>query len=436
MTSLRFEKIATLIFVLAITHAFITPNLYIFSRKLAARKKKHPNKAKFYHFSSEVVYLLSEIEVVFGIWLIPLLLFFTMLEGFAPMLEYLNGRNYSYPLFIMVVVVVMGSRPIITFAERILEFISRLGKDSPGSWWWTILTVGPILGALLKEPGAMTLCAILLAKKFYQYKPSRSFQYATFALLFANISVGGMLTSFSSRSLLIVAGTFKWDTPYMFMNFGWKALVGIVLANAVYYMIFRKEFKTNFPKKLPTLEKDEQRRPVPFVITLVHLLFLTAIVLFSAYAPLFIGVFFLFLGFRQTTLFYQGDLHLKSAILVGFFFASLLIHGELQGWWIKPFLDSLSEFGALIASFALSAFVDNAAIATFSLELSAPEVAKQHAIISGAMAAGALTIVANVPNPIGLSILRESFHNKISFATLFLFALFPSFLFLTLFWLL
>jgi hypothetical protein len=431
-----FQIASTIIFFLAIVHTFMTPFLFTFSEKYAARKLTTPENWKRYHFLSEVLHLLSEVEVVFGLWLLPLLSAFTLLKGWEQTIDYLNTRGYTHAIYITVVLVVIGSRPIITFAEKLLEWIARLGGDTPGAWWWTILTIGPLLGALIKEPAAMALSAILLSKKFYPYYPSRNFRYATLGLLFANISVGGMLTSFSSRALFIVADRWKWNWAYMLTRFGWKDLIGMILSTGIYYLIFRKEFQKGlFPKKLPALEKEEAEHPTPLWITLVHLGFVALIVITGETAPLFLGVFMIFLAFWKATSFYQTPLHLHSAVLIGFFFASLIIHGELQGWWIIPLMQNLNHFGAMVVSFVLSAFVDNAIVSYITLELPHYDDLKHYLVISGAMSAGALTVIANAPNPVGHAILRASFKGKISFLGLFLGAITPSLIYLTLFWL-
>ncbi|MCH9627793.1 MAG: hypothetical protein S4CHLAM2_14370 [Chlamydiales bacterium] len=432
---MNFQIFSTLIFALAVVHTFLTPTLYSYSQKLGAKKRLYPRRWRHYHFLSEIFYLISEVEVVFGIWLVPLLVASTLIRGWDVTLEYVNTRSYTHALYITVILVVIGSRPIITFAETILEKIARLGKDTPAAWWWTIVTIGPLLGALIKEPAAMALSAILLSKKFYPYYPSRRFQYATLGLLFANISVGGMLTTFSSRALFIVADRWDWDWTYMLVRFGWKEFVGMLIATGLYYILFRKEFqKERFPKKLPALEKEEAENPTPVWITVIHVIFVGLIVITGETAPLFLGVFLLFLGFWKATPFYQTPLHLRAAILVGFFFASLIIHGELQGWWIIPLMESLNHFGAMMVSFVLSAFIDNAVVSYLTLDIPHFDDLKHYLVVSGAMCAGALTVIANAPNPVGHAILRPSFQGKIAYFPLFLGAMGPALIYLSLFW--
>ncbi|MCB1181652.1 MAG: hypothetical protein KDK55_06510 [Chlamydiia bacterium] len=428
-----FEFTSTILFVLAVLHTFLTPTFFEFYKKLSIKAEEGRPNWKKYHFLSELMNLFSEIEVVFGMWLIPLIIAFGLMMGWTKAFVYFSSFDYTDPLYIMVIFVVVGSRPIFYFAEKILEWVARLGGDRPGAWWWTILTIGPLLGALLKEPGAMALSSLLLVNKFYLYRPSRQFAYATLGLLFVNVSVGGMLTPFSSRALFVVAKEWGWGTGKMFAIFGWKAVLGVLISNLVYYLIFRQEFKRKYPPRLGA-HQSQKTVPPPWLI-LVHLLFLAIIALTGEYAPIFIGIFILFLGLCKATSFYQTNLHLKSSLLVGFFFASLLIFGDLQSWWVKYLLDIQGLINLMGRSALLSAFVDNATVIYISTRISLNGQAIHYAIVAGAMAAGGLTIVANAPNLIGYTILRSSFYGKISFLRLFLGALIPTTIMLFTFWL-
>ena len=65
--------------------------------------------------------------------------------------------------------------------------------------------------------------------------------YATLGLLFVNVSVGGTLTHFAAPPVLMVAGPWGWDTGFMFTSFGWKAIIGVLIGNGLYFLAFRKE---------------------------------------------------------------------------------------------------------------------------------------------------------------------------------------------------
>jgi len=60
-------------------------------------------------------------------------------------------------------------------------------------------------------------------------------------LLFVNVSVGGTLTHFAAPPVLMVSVPWGWGTAFMFSHFGWKALLGIIISNVLFLMMFRKE---------------------------------------------------------------------------------------------------------------------------------------------------------------------------------------------------
>ncbi len=156
-----------------------------------------------------------------------------------------------------------------------------------------------------------------------------------------NISVGGTLTHFAAPPVVMVATKWSWDLNYMLTSFGWKAALGIIVANIVYYLRFRSEL--SLLKRTRTDEK-EKRRPVPVPITIVHILFLIWTVVTSHHAVLVVLGFLFFLAFIEATDRHQGVMRLRGPMLVGFFLASLIIHGGCQKWWIAPVLSGLSEW--------------------------------------------------------------------------------------------
>jgi hypothetical protein len=117
---------------------------------------------------------------------------------------------------------------------------------------------------------------------------------------------------------------------------------------------------------------------------------------------------------------------LKPPLLVGFFLGGLVVHGGLQGWWIQPFLGSLTEEPLFFGSALLTAFNDNALItylATLVPNLSDP---LKIAVVQGAVAGGGLTVIANAPNPAGQALLSRYFGGAIAPAGLLLGALLPT----------
>jgi len=303
-----FNLVSLTIFVLAVIHTFFARYFNIASNRL---RKKYGKDT----FAVEFLRFMGEIEVIFGVWVIPLLMAMTLFYDWDAALYYINSRSYTEPLFVVVVMAIASSGPILSLVENSLRFIVRLGGEGVQSWWWALLTIGPLLGSFITEPGAMTVCALLLGRKFYEYKPSKSLAYATLGLLFVNISVGGVFTCFAAPPVLMVSRAWGWDSLYMIQHFGWKALIGIVVSNCIYFLYFRREFhdleKTRLDSKT---DESTQLNKTPIWISIVHVLFLSWIVIHAVYPVVVIGSFLLFIGFYQATLPFQKPFTLKTPI--------------------------------------------------------------------------------------------------------------------------
>jgi hypothetical protein len=342
----------------------------------------------------------------------------------------MSSVNFTEPMFVVIIMTLAATRPVMQLAERTLKLFANIGKGTPAAWWFAILTVGPVLGSFITEPAAMTISALILAKQFYKRKPSPRFAYATIGLLFVNISVGGTLSHFAAPPVLMVAGKWNWSMGFMVGNFGWKALLGIFTANLMYFLIFRREFRKLEPEQPPAknriIDWDFREDPVPAPIIIMHVLFMIWTVATAHYPSLFIAGFLCFLGFSQATAHHQNRIDLKPSLLVGFFLAGLVIHGGLQSWWIAPILGSLSEVPLMLGATILTAFNDNAAITYLSTLVPNLSDSLKFAVVAGAVTGGGLTVIANAPNPAGQSILQKFFKNGVSPAGLALAALIPT----------
>jgi len=341
------------------------------------------------------------------------------------MVEYVGNVNVSDAIFVVVVMAIAGSLPIIRFTETAITKVSAIGGGTPASWWFAILTLGPLLGSVITGPAAMTICAVLLRHRFYSLKPSVSLKYATLGLLFVNISVGGVLTQFGSPPVVIVARLWNWNLVYMLAHFGWKAVIGIISSNLLYLAVFRKEFAKlagNHPD-----EDQDQGRSIPWGITGIHLLFLSWTVVNAHYPVLVILGLLFFLAFVSATRLYQHAIALQPPLLVGFFLVALIIHGGCQQWWIAPVLGSLSKWPLMIGATILTAFNDNAAVTYLASLVPGFSDALKYVVMAGAVTGGGLTVIANSPNPAGQSILASRFGEAgVSPLYLFLGALLPT----------
>jgi hypothetical protein len=364
-------------------------------------------------FKGQMLHFLGEIEAVFGIWVLVLAAAVTWLRGWPAVVAYLDGHvNYTEPLFVVIIMALAATRPVLDLAERALRAIAGLGGGTPAAWWLAILLVAPLLGSLITEPAAMTIAALLLGRQFYALRPSPRLAYATLGLLFVNISVGGTLTHFAAPPVIMVAQAWGWDLAHMFTEFGWRAVLGIAVATSVYYALFRRELGA-LVRPAADLGAGS-RAPAPVWITMVHLLFLAFTVWQAHHPAMFIGGFLFYLAFAQATAHHQSPLDLRPPVLVGFFLAGLVIHGGLQAWWIEPILRRLGEVPLFLGATLLTAFNDNAAITYLATLVPGFTDNLKHAVVAGAVAGGGLTVIANAPNPAGQAILSRFFGEGVS----------------------
>jgi hypothetical protein len=530
-----FNLAATLIFLLAVIHTFLTSRFQAMAHRLehahgAKIERGEVSRDSVAH-GARVLHFLGEVEVVFGLWAVALMVAIAAFYDWGTAVHYVGDTvNFTEPAFVVVIMTLAATRPILRLTENIINRLAGVLGGSLSALWFTILTVGPLLGSFITEPAAITISALLLARTFYALEPSVKFRYATLGLLLVNISVGGTLTHFAAPPVLMVAAPWGWGTSHMLLHFGWKAAVAIVLSNGLYFMLFRRELarledryavfklkeeiqtrhlrridvdaqfdklrknvdaeaRTNeliteqiehltfkvrselearyipdlraqgyddeliraafiqrfeeirlreirrlVPGMLPEKQRgifvdpdwDQRDDPVPGWVTMVHVCFMGWTILTAHYAPLFMLGMLFFLGFAQVTEDCQNRIDLKPAMLVGFFLAGLVIHGGVQGWWIAPILGNLGETSLMAAATMLTAFNDNAAITYLATLVPGFSDAMKYAVVAGAVAGGGLTIIANAPNPAGISLLKKYFDNGVSAAGLLRAAIVPT----------
>ncbi len=417
-----FNAIATGIFLLAVIHTFAAARFVDAAHAIQHRNDQEATMRGWPlrpSVAAEFLHFFGEVEVVFGLWAVLLLAAAAAYHGWNAAVHYANDSvNYTEPLFVVVIMALAATRPIIGLAEAALRRVAAIGGGTVAASWFAILTVGPVLGSFVTEPAAMTICAVLLARQFYDLSPSLRFRYATLGLLFVNVSIGGTLTHFAAPPVLMVARLWAWDTPFMLGHFGWRAALAILSSTLMYFLVFRRELRALGAKRtVADIERPDEDAdaggpsllPVPAWVTAVHAAFMAWTVLTAHYPALFIGGFLFFLGFMRATTAYQSAVSLRAPMLVGFFLAALVIHGGLQGWWIAPTLASLSEAPLFFGAAILTAFNDNALITYLATLVPNFGESMKVAVVEGAVTGGGLTVIANAPNPAGQALLARFF---------------------------
>jgi hypothetical protein len=535
VAAVPFNLVATLIFLLAIIHTFLTSRFLAISHRWEEEHERKIERGEVsrdsVHHGAGLMHFLGEVEVVFGLWAVPLMIAIIAFYDWRTALHYVGETvNYAEPAFVVVIMTLAATRPILRLAEGIINRIAGLLGGSLAALWFTTLTVGALLGSFITEPAAITISALVLGRRLYALEPSTKLKYATLGLLLVNVSVGGTLTHFAAPPVLMVAEPWGWGLSHMLLNFGWKAAIGIVISNGLYFALFRRElaaleekyavvrlkeeihtrhlrrqdvdarfdelrrslsaatgtrarleeliqslsdriraelegqlvpelrargfdedliqeaFTQRFeeirlrearrlvPLLLPASKRgpfvdpdwDNRDDPVPVWITVVHVLFMAWAIMNAHHPPLFILGMLFFLGFAAVTEDYQNRVDLKPAMLVGFFLAGLVIHGGVQGWWIAPILGNLGELPLMAAATGLTAFNDNAAITYLATLVPDFSDALKYAVVAGAVTGGGLTIIANAPNPAGISLLRKYLDDGFSPAGLLRAAIVPT----------
>ena len=395
MTTIGF--IATFCFMCALVMSLVAGKILNLSDKL---KTTRPFVSRFLHFAGEP-------EIVFGMWAAIFLAALMIINGFQAGLFWMDERNFSEVAFVFVIMILASSKPVTDFAEMIINAISRLLPFAPGiRIYATILFIGPLLGSLITEPAAMTIAALLLKRSVFKPlvgKISDRLFYSTLAALFVNISIGGTLTHFAAPPVLMVARVWDWDTHYMFMNFGWKAVIAALINTAVAVWINKKDLKGI--KKVSGVAHAPSKRAPAWIIG-VHLVFITLCVLSVHHPSFVIGLFIFFLGFYAITKEEQSTVRIEESMLVGFFLGGLVILTAKQGWWLKPILSSIENLQLYLGTLLLAPVTDNAAITSLASQVGTLSENSKYLIVAAAVVGGGMTIIANAPNPAGFALLR------------------------------
>jgi Putative Na+/H+ antiporter len=385
------EIIAAAVFAVAIVHTFST-------RHFERLARLHPEHAGLWH-------LLGEVEVVFGFWAMVLLLLVAAQLGTAEAITYLESRSFAEPAFVFVIMVIAASRPILDLSGMVLQRVAAaLPFASATGYYFTVLSVGPLLGSFITEPAAMTLTALLLRAQFFGRNAPTRFMYATLGVLFVNVSIGGTLTAFAAPPVVMVAEQWGWNTSFMMSVFGWKAAVAVLINAAGAAYAFR-----SYLAELPPLRAELLKIETPRWIIGVYLMFLAGVVFFSHHPLVFLGLFLFFLGFSEAYRRYRGRLIVREGLLVAFFLAGLVVIGGWQKWWLQPLLVDMPPSALFAGATVLTGFTDNAALTYLGSLVDGVSDQFKYSLVAGAVTGGGLTVIANAPNPAGFALLKDSF---------------------------
>ena len=106
------EIIAAVSFSIAVLHTFTTK----FFAHLAHRQPSHAGLWR----------LLGEVEVVFGFWAFVLIAALLVFSGKEAAVRYLDERSFTEPLFVLAIMVIAASRPILQGVLTLVRATARL----------------------------------------------------------------------------------------------------------------------------------------------------------------------------------------------------------------------------------------------------------------------------------------------------------------------
>jgi hypothetical protein len=407
------QIIGTVLFCLAVVHTFATR----YFERLAHVDRAH----------SGLWHLLGEVETVFGFWAMLLLGFMVFAWGWEGMTGYLDEQRFVEPMFVFVIMVIAASRPVTQFtAEMVFSGAKLLPMAHQVALFFLSLSLVPLLGSLITEPAAMTIAALMLRDGMFAYGISTRLKYATVAVLFVNVSIGGALTNFAAPPVLMVAAKWDWSSAFMLGMFGWKAALAVLINAGLLTLVFYRELNQ---RALAVLMADpvKSRQRVPAVFVAVNLLLLAGVVFANHHPEVFMGLFLLFLGLAEAYKRHHDRLMIREALMVAFFLAGLVVLGSKQQWWLQDLLVGMDGATLFYGATLLTAVTDNAALTYLGSLVEGVSDEFKYALVAGALAGGGLTVIANAPNPAGYAILKDRFNDQtINLGGLFIAALPPT----------
>ena len=303
-----FNLVASGIFLCAIIHTLLANSFTrladlqetkhreaLAARAAAGELPPYPEGREPVSFAATILHFFGEVEAVFGIWGAVLLGTIDLWFDWQHVTRYISTINFAEPVFVVVVMCIAATRPVVRAAERGASLASRLGGGTPGAWWLAILCLLPPVGSFITEPAAMTIAAMLLSEKIFVTRALTPLQIRNARASLCRHLSGGTLTHFAAPPVLMVASAWKFDASTMFLRVGWKALVGIAICNSLFFLLLRREFSA-LASRAKVAEQAHVHapleEPVPWWVTLVHLLFVAFTVAALHSPPLVLWAFF------------------------------------------------------------------------------------------------------------------------------------------------
>ncbi len=400
-----FKVFSTVIFFIAIFHVFFSNHFLKLAHRLKNKRDKHNFAFSSYSF-------LGNAALIFGIWLIPILLVMVVQEGQTNTFDFLKSIDLIEPFAYFVLITVATIRPIHNLFDALMQKMSAACKNQILFFWVGIILFSSILTGIFSEIAIMALVGFQLSSSFFSLKPSTKLTYFTFALLLLGISVGPTIIPFNfSFFLKIVDGNLShWQ---IFTLFGWKVLFALLCICIGVGYLFRKEF-TQLQKGFA---KEPKKIKISFREIFYALLFFVASV---GKGNPYVLLMVLALVVILHKSFYrikgeEGRLQLYFPLIIAFFTFTLEMHAGLQKWWVLPLFERVEGIASYGYAFLLTGLNEHVPLEALKETLQNASASTQFFSYLGVLAGGGLTIIAKSANIVAKLTLKEHFpHHAIS----------------------
>lgn len=380
------QWLSTLFFALAIIHVFFSDSLQ--------RKAKINRGGKHTAFA-----FLGNTTLIFGIWLIPLLLCLFFLEGPNQLEKTFQEVNYREPFSYFVLITVATAQPMIQLFHFIMDRICRLfGKLLSFRWALALITCS-LIGGIFSPIAIMALLSRYLSTTFFHFKPNQKLTYYTFATL--------LVTSAASATIFPINFNFfspltsiNFNYKELFHLFGWKSLIAVITIVVLGLFIFRQEF-ARMQKQFQKFEKKQIKLQGRHFL---YFFLLLAASFGSQNIYLLLMVIAIMVVVDKS--FYQGSgkegkLSLYLPLTIAFFTTTLEIFARLQTWWVVPLFSDLDQVKTFWWSYLLTGLNENVPLEASKLT--------QNINILAIVSAGGLTLIAKSSNIVAKKLLKNHF---------------------------
>lgn len=403
MEGAPFQIFSTIFFCIAIVHVFICDKFQKKARSLHGKERK---SSRFSLFE-----FLGNTTLIFGLWLIPILILMLFLEGPSQTLNLIQSIDYVEPFAYFVLITLATVRPVLQLFDSLVDSVSKVFHNKLILWWLTVLVLSALLTGCFSEIAVMTLTAQFLATRFFPLHPSKSLTYFTFSSLLLVIAVG---TTIVPINFSFFFKTFDSDLTRfkIFTLFGWKTLVALLGVLSFGLLFYRKEFD-----KLQRQKKKVTRKSAAITARHFLYLFLILIASFGKENPYILMMVIATVVILHKAAFkivgQEGKLSLYLPLLIAFFTTTLEFHASLQKWWVEPLLTNIRGFPSFGLPYLLTGLNEHVPLA--ALKTTLIQVSEQVKFLSylGVLAGGALTFIAKSSNIVAKKLLKTHFSGQV-----------------------